>query len=225
MPTLTEHTTEASKTPDASFMQSLKAATQAAHDSAEKHPFHRALAQGLAPREQYAAYLGQLLQVHSVLDNRLQAAAKSNPAVARVRRDEHHNVAHLMEDIGSMGICPVHIKPSPATQACIARIERAASEASVSLLGFHYVMEGSKNGGRFIAKVLRRVYGFEGPTGTLYFDPYGDSQRACWLQFRADMDACAFSEPEQALILESAMAMFDAVAAIGEDLIPGSSRV
>lgn len=205
-------------------MQRLKSSTAEAHDGAENHPFHRSLATGQATRETYAAYLGQLLHVHQALDGALAQAAASNAFIARVWKPEHHNVSNLMQDIGAMGVCPVHIKPMPAAAAFAAHIAAVAASTPVALLGYHYVMEGSKNGGKFISKVVQRSLGLQGNEGTRYMDPYGENQRAVWMNFRADVDACDIPAAEQEQIIEAAAEMFRTIARVGDDVLASMKR-
>lgn len=205
-------------TGEPTLMQRLKSSTSEAHDAAESHPFHRAMATGQVKREAYATYLGQILCVHRMLDEALAAAAKSTPAIARAWRDEHHNVSNLMQDLGAMGVCPAHVKPMPAAAAFGQRIGELAREKPIALLGLHYVMEGSKNGGKFISKVIQRTLGLQGREGTAYMDPYGDRQRDVWSRFRLDIDACDISAEDQERIISAAGEMFKAVAAVGDDV-------
>lgn len=207
------------------LMARLKTQTQPLHDAAEKHAFHHALATGQARREDYAAYLGQLLHVHAALDDALRAAARTNAVIGRVWRDEHHNVARIEQDLRTLGVDPARARAGEAARRCIDHIRAASVSEPVALLGFHYVMEGSKNGGKFIAKVVRRSMNLPGNDGTHYLDPYGDAQRALWGHFRADVDGSHVEPREQDAIVRAAEAMFAAVAQMGDDVLQGSVRV
>jgi heme oxygenase len=93
-----------------------------------------------------------------------------------------------------------------------------ASEPA-SLLGLHYVLEGSNNGSRFIAKGLMGAYGMAPGAGLRYMDPYGAEQRERWRAFRTTMDEVGFSAEDSDRLLESARHMFQGIVEISDDLL------
>jgi len=93
-----------------------------------------------------------------------------------------------------------------------------ASEPA-SLLGLHYVLEGSNNGSRFIARGLMSAYGLAPGPGLRYLDPYGDEQRERWLAFRATMDEVGFSQEDSDRLLVAARQMFQSIVDISDDLL------
>jgi len=199
-----------------SVMLLLKESTAAQHDAAENHPFQRALVEGRLAREAYAANLGQLLLVHRALERKLREGADELAAIGAVVTEEQYQEPYLLEDLAFFGIDPESVEPTSATAALIERIEGASA---AEILGMHYVLEGSNNGGRYIAKKVRKAYGFEEQApGTRYLDPYGDEQRGKWMAFKAAMDEQAFSADERAKMVAAAQGMFDGLAAIGGDL-------
>ncbi|MBW7904474.1 MAG: biliverdin-producing heme oxygenase [Phycisphaerae bacterium] len=211
-------------TPASDVMERLRAATQSAHAAAEAHPFQAALASGALPRGQYIAYLGQLLHVHRALERSLRELVARRPELAVVISDEQFQEPNLRTDLAHFGVDADQVPPAPATAALRARIEHAARETPLALLGYHYVLEGSKNGGRFIARRIAPAYGLtaEGP-GLRYFDPHGAAQRDKWRAFREAMSALPWQEQEQSLMTASATEMFAAVSAIGDDVLAGRS--
>ena len=69
-------------------------------------------------------------------------------------------------------------------------MDRLASEQPMALLGILYVLEGSTNGSKFIARKVRPAYELPATgEGSAYLDPYGDVQPARWQEFKAAMDA------------------------------------
>lgn len=200
-------------------MTELRTATAEHHERAEHHPFQRDLAKGRASVDLYASYLGQLLLVHRALWSALTLAASHDARIAAVVEPWQHDEPRLLEDLASFGVDPCDVSPSPSTESLVAHIGRLAASNPVSLLGMHYVLEGSKNGGRFIAVNVRRAYALEGPAGTRYLDPYGEAPSARWQAFKASMDAQVFTSEEHRSMADAARGMFDAIAAISDDVL------
>ena len=155
-----------------SVMQRLRESTRDLHDAAEHHDFQRAFAQGSLPRDRYVGYLGQMYLVHKALEQRLRSAAETSEAIRAVVDERQYQVPYLVEDLEFFDVDPDSIEPLPATQRLIDEIEQMASEPA-SLLGLHYVLEGSNNGSRFIARGLMPAYGMAPGPGLRYLDPYG----------------------------------------------------
>jgi heme oxygenase len=78
-----------------------------------------------------------------------------------------------------------------------------------------YVLEGSNNGNRFIARAIRKALP---GAPTRYLDPYGENQRPLWARFKADMEAVGFTPAEQDQIVLAAQEMFAAVGALSCEL-------
>lgn len=197
-----------------SIMELLKSSTAELHGAAEGHAFQQALVRGELPREQYAAYLGQLLRVHQELESQLKRYAPATPAIARVVKAYQYQVPYLLEDLAFFGMDPGSIEPLPATRALVEEIRAAAASDAVSLLGYQYVMEGSNNGNKFIAKAIARAYGLTDGRGLKYLDPYGDQQRSYWMAFKSDMDACGFTPAQMKSLALAAQSMFRGIGAI-----------
>lgn len=201
-----------------SIMEALKSSTSARHDAAEGHQFQKSLVKGELPREQYAAYLGQLLHVHRTLESLLRNHASSTPAIAAVVKSVQYQEPYLLEDLAFYGLDPARIEPLPATKALAEEMQRVARECPAALLGYHYVMEGSNNGNKFIARALAQAYRLPAGKGLKYLDPYGDQQRPFWMQFKTDMDAQSFTADERQRMLAAADSMFAAIGAISTEL-------
>jgi heme oxygenase len=196
----------------------LKTETASLHAKAEQSPFQRDLAKGRLPRAQYGRYLAQMLRVHEALEARLWPLSGAEEAIGRVVRDDHRRVDAIRADLAFYGVDPAYHPAEPATAAVVADIHRLAAERPLALLGMHYVLEGSANGGRFIAMNVRPAYGLEPGRGDRFLDPYGERQREIWGAFKTDLDACAFTEAQMADLLAGAARMFDGVREIGDAL-------
>lgn len=204
-----------------SVMQRLKSETSDLHSAAERHPFQQSLLRGTVSREAYAQWLGQMLLIHRALEAHLRRLAPRFPSVASVLRDYQFQEPYLLGDLAFLGVEARSVAPLPAAARLMSRIDSDAHEHPLSLLGMHYVLEGSNNGSRYIAKSIRRALGLQAQ-GVAYLDPYGEEQPARWAQFKADMDAAGFSGPEEDSLVAGAGAMFQAVWELSEDLMQSS---
>ena len=105
----------------------------------------------------------------------------------------------------------------PSTVRALAAI--AAADAP-GLLGYNYVLEGSMNGNRYIARALSRT---ASAPATAYLDPYGEQQPAEWQAYRARMGALEFSPAEVERMVAAARDMFDFVGAMSDDVSGGAA--
>ncbi len=202
----------------ASIMDRLRIETRELHTYAETRPLQKALIKGSLPRETYVEYLGQMLLVHAALEGEIRKHTSSHRAFAAVWREYQEREGNLRADLESLGVDPVTIEPLPATRATVEMIERASHETPMTLLGMLYVLEGSTNGSRFIARAIARAYNLEPGPGLSYLDPYGEKQTALWQQFKDDMNSVGFENDEMDALVESAKHMFQAIADISDDL-------
>ena len=165
----------------------------------------------------YGAYLSQLLHVHEALDHAAHSLAGRSVSFARVWRSWHARAAHARADLATLGMQPQ--PPSASTARFVEHIDLLAARGSVALLGVLYVLEGSTNGGVFIARALRRA--LPAGMGTTYLDPHGELQGRRWAEFKQCTDALTLSAGEQDLIVQEARATFIAIEGIFEEL-PGA---
>jgi len=207
--------TEASST---GIMVLLKESTRKLHDATEDGAFNQDLIKGKLPLDSYVALLTQLYLIHRALESHLHRLRAARTPFERVLRDYQFQEPYLIEDLAFFGRDVAKAEPLPATRAFIAEVDRLAEDNPVALLGVHYVFEGSNNGGKFIARALRRVYNLSGSNGTRYLDPYGENQPAYWQAFKNDMDAVGFSPEECETLIAAACHTFRAVGALHRDL-------
>jgi heme oxygenase len=195
-------------------MERLRAETADLHGSAEGKDFQRRMVRGELNREEYGRWLGQMLLVHRALEAPLRALMQRDPAFAAVR-EEQLQEPYLLEDLNALGVDPAAVEPLAPTSALVQTIERQAGESPLSLLGHHYVLEGSNNGNRYIARQLVPALGLQ-ERGHRYLDPYGAEQPAKWAQFKRDMDAAGFSSADADQLVEAARGMFTAIGEISD---------
>lgn len=197
----------------------LKERTREAHTRAERHPIQGRMARGTISRGEYAAYLGQLLHLWTAIDEGLAKAAARDPRVGAMVREYHAHAWRVRADLRFYG--RTGDVPALGATAMMVEMIREAAETP-SIVGAWYVLEGSANGGRFIAKALAGAFGLDGRDGLLTMDPHGEAQRERWQAWREALDAQAFDEVERAGILAAANAAFDGMGEMMEGLEKGT---
>ena len=202
---------------DATVMTRLREETRDLHASAEGKDFQRRMLSGESNRDEYIEWLGQMLLVHRALEAPLRRLWASDPAFAPLR-EEQFQEPYLLADLAVLDDDPAGHAPLPATAALIADIERAAAEDPLALLGYHYVLEGSNNGNRFIARRLAPALGLTPGQGDRYLDPYGEAQPALWARFKQDMEAVGFAQAQADQLVAAARRMFAGIGAISDEL-------
>ncbi|MBK8267461.1 MAG: biliverdin-producing heme oxygenase [Planctomycetes bacterium] len=200
------------------IMLELKNATQSLHDDTEAGHFNKELVMGRIPLEGYIESLAQLFLIHRALETHLARIRTDNPAIRAVVQDYQLQEPYLRADLDFFGRNPEAAIPTASVAEFLAHINRLAVDCPISLLGMHYVFEGSNNGSKYISNALRRAYSLEGNNGLNYFDPYGDKQREYWQAFKSDMALQTFNPNERKAMVDAARATFAAVKRLHEEL-------
>lgn len=204
--------------PAVGLADTLKERTKDAHARAEKHPIQAKMVKGEVTREQYAAWLGQMLPVWRAVDAGLCGLAARDARVAAMVKPYHAHAERIAADLKFLGQCGGCHPALPATARFVELVKSTAASGGPGLVGVWYVLEGSANGGRYIAKALSRGLGIAGPEGLTSFDPHGERQREYWQAWRAGLDAQTFGDAEREAIAAAAGATFDAVYDVMEDM-------
>jgi len=202
------------------IMERLRETTRDLHKEAESRPLQRSMARGTLPRGSYAMYLAQLRHVHAALEDALDGVAGSSAGLAELFTDERRRVPDLDRDLAAFGIDPAGVPVLPPAEAFIADVRELATENPISLLGPLYVLEGSTNGGKFLARVLERSLGLESGDGLSYMDPYGERQPEMWASFKRSADATELTPEESDAVIRSARRTFSAIAGISDSIMP-----
>lgn len=197
----------------------LRTETAEHHRRAEQHEFQQQMVRGALPEPLYVRWLGQMLLVHAALEAHLARLVARDPVLSTVFDTSHHKAPALRADLRHFGSSE-DATPLPATTALLELFERLWREAPRALLGAFYVLEGSTNGSKFIARRVRPAYGLAatGP-GSAYLDPYGDLQPARWQEFKAAMDALDLPSADVARMTSAAQQTFDAIRELGAELL------
>jgi heme oxygenase len=204
---------EAAASPD-SLALALRQRTAEAHQRAERHPQQARMVRGGCTRRDYADWLGQMHPVWAALDAGVAALAAKDPRAAAIHRDYHPHAHRVAADLAFLA--EPTSPPLAATRTLTDFI--AAHSGTPAVLGVWYVLEGSSNGGRFIAKAVARTLQLTGPDGLRGLDPHGEAQTERWSRWKADLDAQPWTPAEREAIVDAAVKTFDHIAAVLTDL-------
>jgi heme oxygenase len=125
---------------------------------------------------------------------------------------------NLRADLHFFGVDAASIEPRSPVKSLVAAFEESRISRPTAFFGSYYVLEGSKNGARFIARAVMPAYGLTPGNGTRYLDPHGEQQRPLWQAFRERMDAAGFTGDEAEEIVRAASAMFRAIRELDDDI-------
>ncbi len=207
-----------------SLMDRLKESTRSMHDSAEGSQFQGLLAKGMLSESAYADYLAQLYLVHSTLEKEIRRRADSKNGFDKIVSNEQLQEPFLKADLERFGRKVEDIKPLPSTQRLLRLLENYSEACPPALLGMHYVLLGSKHGGKFIAKTCSETYNLQDGKGVMYFDPYGQNFMPIWKAFKEEMNQLELNEKDREKVCAAAGVMFMAVTEIGGELMPVTSK-
>ena len=202
------------------IMGHLRETTRTLHKDAESRPLQRAMAKGTLPPGSYVMYLGQLRHLHEALEASLDSVSASHPGLAVLFTEDRRRVPDLDRDLAAFGVSVEDLPVLPATAEFMSRVEDLATSESVALLGPLYVLEGSTNGGKFLARVLERSLQIENRAGLSYMDPYGDRQPEMWATFKRLADRVELTPDQRSAVTEAACETFRAIAVISDAVLP-----
>lgn len=189
------------------------------HRRAEAHPFQQQLVRGLLPRPLYLRWLAQMLHIHAALEAHLDRLVQRHPRLVTSFDASRRKVPALRSDLAFLGGDAAE-PPLPAARALIERFDRLDAEHSLAFLGAFYVLEGSTNGSKYIARKIRPAYELPATgEGSRYLDPYGDEQPARWQAFKDAMGGVEFTAAEVEELVAVARSTFDAVHDLGGELL------
>lgn len=197
----------------------LKSETHDQHIRAERHPVQHSLVGGRTTTAEYIRYLEQMHHMHEGFERALRRAAAANPTVGAFVQEHHYRLPQLRQDLAFFQVTDP-AGPSEGTQRFTAWVDDLATSDPLSLIGVLYVLEGSTNGGRFIARALRRALSLSDGGGTAFFDPHGETQSERWGAFKRTLDQLALPDATQDAIVAAASRTFDAIVDIMDCLAP-----
>lgn len=204
-------------------MERLKAGTSDMHSLAEGRQFQRRMIKGAISRQEYLGWLGQMLLIHRALEKHLFGRLLADPLFAAVH-EEQFQEPNLIADLAALDCDAQAMTPLPATAALIADIDRVAADEPLALLGYHYVLEGSKNGNRFIARQLVPALGLAPRRAVRYLDPFAEAQPAKWAEFKAAMGTIPFDPAQIDLLVAAARRMFEGIGELSDQLVASQTQ-
>lgn len=200
------------------LMDKLKQNSMSFHEQLEGSNFQSDLFGGKLPLPSYVNYLKQLHCIHHCLES-LVSQYKNNPQINEVVEDWQFQVPFLESDLTYLKVSTSNIAPSPATKHFTDAITSAAQKEPLSLLGFWYVLLGSKHGGMMLANSISTAYGFADGNGTAYMKPYGTGFMPLWQQFKANMNKLELSAAQEASLTQAANLTFSEMGEVGEAIL------
>ena len=184
------------------FLKQIKEATAAQHLAMEADPL---LAQLLSPRltrAQYVCYLSLFLRVSEAYEAKILPVSISTLPGWTVS-DPSKNIHRDLHTLGVMS------PPEPVQQYRLPD----PSDGPAFALGFTYVMEGSKLGGKVLARSVCKSLDLSDSAGVSYLSDYGQNSFPLWKQFLDQFaEFIIFSKGEQQAI-EGANQAFASIAA------------
>lgn len=151
---------------------------------------------GTLPKFKYVANLGQRYLLQRGFEAHLDQHRISNRKLASVVTDDQFHAPKAAADLRFFGVDPERVEPVASTVAMLNFFAEVAAANPADLLAIHYVIEGSNNGARYIARAVRSAYGLQTIDGTWHLDPYGEGLRARWKAVGDAINALEFSEED-----------------------------
>jgi heme oxygenase len=204
--------------PQSSLAARLKVATAAAHQQAERHAFQRSLASGRVPAPRYTMWLSQMFAVHSALEPLLLRVAGARPEFTDEPMPLIPKARLIAADLVALGVRDP-AEAVPCVRAFCERLHAWADAAPLRLVGPFYVLEGSTNGGRFLAPRVRAALRLPDSEGTTYLDPYGTSQAEQWTACRFWLDRLTVTADAADAVVAAALETFALTEAIGDVIV------
>jgi heme oxygenase len=200
-------------------METLRSETQEQHRKLQASPYVVALEAGSVKPVSYAGYLRSLAVVHGSLEHELSLAGHA--AVASVWRAEMAATDLLERDLAFFQARLLPDVPAALDEALglAASIRRRRVSDPVSLLGYLYVLEGSRLGAPGVRAAAGRALGLTGPDGLEYLTVRGGAPQA-WKSFGARMDAAVEDEATAARVVAAARELFEGLLGVFRALEP-----
>jgi heme oxygenase len=173
-------------------LEYLRRETSAAHDSVEEAiPLMR-------PHLTIKEYTACLRRMHGIVTTWEQVAIDSSAGWLRelvIKRQRAHLLTQDLRFFGSL--------ETDGERPVLPRMND-----QVSLLGTMYVMEGSKLGGKFIARHVRETLGMGSGAGSAFFRDGGRQTGLLWKEF-CDVLRTRVPDRESEQVIQSAQEMFN----------------
>ena len=199
----------------------LREDTQALHLRLHATDFGRALGEGIADRSTYIAYLQAMAIIHAPIERMIAVAPCSEltPTLQAVRP----RLDWILKDL--LALQPP-FKEKAEVAGCALRVAAAAVGAGsgsqpTSLLGYIYVLEGSRRGAAHIKKQVACSLALPEGDGLQYLEQSAENSAIEWSKFQILLDAIALTEREIDALLAAARECFEGMIAFFEEIVSG----
>lgn len=203
-----------------SLSRQLSQATRPAHARLEALPFAAALADGSLALEGYLGYLRVLTVIHAALEHALSSC--DDARVKALWDERRRRLPALQSDLAALApraAGEVPAASSVARRASDAVLERSLTEP-VSLLGYLYVLEGSRLGATVLGPQAERAFGIEPGSGVAYLSQEPSQTRADWERFCDRLDALELTAEERVALEAAAFEAYAGIEAAMQRLHP-----
>jgi heme oxygenase len=190
--------------PTPRFSESLRSATWADHQRAERSTYIQALLGGELDRDGYAAMVDQHWHIYRVLESAADAMRAEPQAAAFV--DERLTRLPLLEaDLLALWgpDWRARSRALPATEAYCERLREVCFDWPGGFVAHHYTRYlGDLSGGQFIGRFVQRHFDLADGGGADFYRFDGIDDPAAYREdYRGKLDAAAWSPDEQARII------------------------
>lgn len=181
--------------------QALRDATQVPHERIHAHPGLKRLAEGRIHREEYAQLLLRFLRFHRTVEECLSRGPDLAPLgidLSARRRSQP-----LLDDLEALG---VRLPAGSMGATC----ELAVPTSIAAALGYLYVTEGSRLGGRVLAKALDATLDTASVAGRRFLSGDDRSHGQGWVELCSVLEHAGMNGTARAVMIEAAAAAFAA---------------
>ncbi|MFM8004279.1 MAG: heme oxygenase (biliverdin-producing), partial [Dolichospermum sp.] len=150
----------------------LRVGTQQAHTNSENVGFMKCFIKGIVDKNCFIQLLSNFYFVYSELEAAIEKH-KQHPVISLIYFPELNRQSSLKQDMlfyyGNQWL--ETIKPSPATQIYIARIQQISTHEPALLLAHSYTRYlGDLSGGQMLQKIAQSALKLSGYTGTSFYN-------------------------------------------------------
>jgi heme oxygenase len=194
------------------FSETIKVASWAVHDHAERSQFMRRLLSGEAPIGEYAQLVSQHWFAYDALEDAAEALT-GDPLVREFAIPELNRRPALRSDLAALfgPDWASQIVPNAGTLEYAARIREVCFDWPGGFIAHHYVRYlGDLSGGQIIRRILQRTYDIEDNAGiSFYVFDQLDNGVQFKKRYRELLDTAPWSDDERQRIIDEVILAFE----------------
>ena len=203
--------------PGSSYSELLKSATRNRHEALEALDFFHALTEHRLPRQSLVSYLRGMGTIHAAVETTLLRTAGTafGPwCHAHARLDD---VLATLANARTDDLLDIPGAVAAATN--LADQVLLDSDCSAALLGYLYVLEGSRLGGQLLCRHIAAGLGLD-PTQVVYCTRDHNALQWHWSSFKHALDALELDERSEHRMVRAAQSGFDGIAQLARNCFP-----